>query len=188
MYCVVLCCVVLCCVVCCVVFYLLLPQLPGCPRSLLDTDNVLYLHTDAERLPYVVLIDQGGLLRYPRTNTLVSTGKEGWIFVTKNGILYACAKQTKAVPRWIQIVILGGEYLQLSYYIKINITKREHCHSFPCPRSLFLFEFSLFFFVVISFLFFSYFSFLPQSYLFFSKHNSDFTLSIFILLSYLVFQ
>ena len=82
-----------------VLSYFLPSQLLGCPRSLLDTDNVLYLHTDVERLPYVVLIDQSGLLRYPCTNTLVSTGKEGWIFVTKNGILYACAKQTKAIPR-----------------------------------------------------------------------------------------
>lgn len=118
-------------------------QLSGCPRSLLESDRVLYLETDADRLGYeveflkkptdpsssgVVLMIQRlqqashlsssdcllssssskstlasvtSLLPPPfdSTHTLVSTGSKGWIFVIKNGKLYAAAKRTDTFPR-----------------------------------------------------------------------------------------
>ena len=38
-------------------------QLELCPRTMLDIDTVLYLHTPEERLNYAVTIDSSGLFR-----------------------------------------------------------------------------------------------------------------------------
>ena len=52
------------------IFFLLPPsQLELCPRTTLDVDTVLYLHTPEERLNYAVTIESSGLFRSALSGT-----------------------------------------------------------------------------------------------------------------------
>jgi hypothetical protein len=75
-----------------------LPNLKECPRSVLDSDTVLYI-TDpevsntyaleivADREGNAIVLDRG-------TKRPVCTGKEGWIFVLRDHVLYGSQKVT----------------------------------------------------------------------------------------------
>ena len=82
-----------------------LPEHPLCPRTLLDSDTVLYLTTFEQRKAFAYQICNDGLLRkyYDDNNCsscnkgeLLNTDGEGWIFVLKDKILYAHVKDTKS--------------------------------------------------------------------------------------------
>jgi hypothetical protein len=84
-----------------------------CPRSELDTDTVLYLTSEEERLKYAVRIDAAGLLRpLLRPDETITTGAEGWIFVSKGDILYAYFKKTSSRPRIHHSTFLAGEAVE----------------------------------------------------------------------------
>jgi hypothetical protein len=76
---------------------------------------VLYITSDEERQKYAVNIVNGHLIHAqqhaytdPSTN-LCSTGEEGWIFVLRDGIMYAHPKLTRAPPRFHHSSFFGGE-------------------------------------------------------------------------------
>ena len=52
-------------------------DLPGCSRVKLDKENIRYLSRD-ERLNYLVVVDEEGLLRWHRNNELVTTSAESY--------------------------------------------------------------------------------------------------------------
>ena len=68
------------------------------------------MDSEAERDSYRIDIDQNGLFHHYEktvngkyvTGELINTGRDGWIFVVKNGRLYAGEKQTKVgSPRYV---------------------------------------------------------------------------------------
>uniref|UniRef100_A0A7S3HL12 Uncharacterized protein n=1 Tax=Spumella elongata TaxID=89044 RepID=A0A7S3HL12_9STRA len=97
------------------------PNLPDCPRTVLDEDRVEYLTTQAEREPYEITINGTGLgssdadntageklWRMTQTGEPVNTGSKGWIFVLLNGRLYACEKRTNTFPRFHHSSFFAG--------------------------------------------------------------------------------
>jgi hypothetical protein len=89
---------------------LVFDQLACCPRSVLDVDTVLYLTREEDRLPYAVTIDDGGILRpFLRPHETITTGTEGWIFVTKGSLMYANPKKTDTTPRIHHSTFFAGE-------------------------------------------------------------------------------
>eukprot|EP01032_Pedospumella_encystans_P011102 gene11102-12935_t len=97
------------------------PNLPDCPRNVLDEDRVEYLTTQAEREPYEITINGTGLgssdadstlgeklWRMTQTGEPVNTGSKGWIFVLLNGRLYACEKRTNTFPRFHHSSFFAG--------------------------------------------------------------------------------
>jgi hypothetical protein len=75
-------------------------ELAACPRSRLDYDRVHYC-TLEERKNYIVDI-VGGMVH--RSQDIVDTGPEGWIFVLRDDTLYANPKVTDSVPRFIGVI------------------------------------------------------------------------------------
>ena len=85
------------------------PELASCPRSVLDSDTVLYITNEEDRLEYAVQIDHQGLFRpLLRPSETITTGDSGWIFVTKGDILYAYYKKTESRPRIHHSTFLAG--------------------------------------------------------------------------------
>jgi hypothetical protein len=74
-----------------------LPNLEECPRSVLDSDTVLYITnpkvTDGYALDIVVGEDGRGRL-IDVDNDPVLTGTDGWIFVLRDNVLYGAPKIT----------------------------------------------------------------------------------------------
>jgi len=75
-----------------------LPSLPELPRSVLDSDTVLYI-TDPEisatyALDIVADPVDGSALILDQNGCPISTGKEGWIFVLRDHVLYGSQKVT----------------------------------------------------------------------------------------------
>ena len=75
-----------------------LPNLPEIPRSVLDSDTVLYI-TDPEisssyALDIVANPADGSALIMDQDGNPISTGKEGWIFVLRDHVLYGSQKVT----------------------------------------------------------------------------------------------
>jgi hypothetical protein len=76
-----------------------LPNMEECPRSVLDSDTVLYITnpsiTDRYAIDITVGIDDDGRGRAIDVDgDPVLTGSEGWIFVLRDNIMYAAAKIT----------------------------------------------------------------------------------------------
>jgi len=98
-----------------------LPEHPLCPRTLLDSDTVLYLTTFEQRKAFAYQICDDGLLRkyYDNNNCsscnkgeLLNTDGIGWIFVLKDKILYAHVKDTQHRPRFHHSTFLAGESVE----------------------------------------------------------------------------
>jgi hypothetical protein len=79
----------------------LLPDLPECPRSKLDTDTVLYINDAEVTRSYSLSVvsnkhRRGQILDFD--GEPISTGPDGWIFVLRDNVLYGSRKVT-AVSR-----------------------------------------------------------------------------------------
>lgn len=77
-----------------------LPELPTCPRKILDSDTVLYITNPAvtEQYQLTVMTDkrkQACIL--DRRGNPVVTGPDGWIFVLRDQVLYGAPKITSVV-------------------------------------------------------------------------------------------
>ena len=85
------------------------PEIAFCPRSVLDEDTVSYLTNNEDRMKYAIEIDKNGTFRpLLRRDETISTGPEGWIFVTEGHILYAYFKKTESRPRIHHSTFLAG--------------------------------------------------------------------------------
>lgn len=76
-----------------------LPDMPECPRSVLDSDTVLYITDPKVSASYALDIladpaDGSAVVLDHDTQLPVSTGKEGWIFVLRDHVLYGSQKVT----------------------------------------------------------------------------------------------
>ena len=78
-----------------------LPNLPECPRAVLDTDTVLYIIDPEVSNTYAleIVADQdGNAIVLDRTSKRpVCTGKEGWIFVLRDHVMYGSQKVASPV-------------------------------------------------------------------------------------------
>ncbi|KAL7547888.1 hypothetical protein ACHAWF_011152 [Thalassiosira exigua] len=75
-----------------------LPDVPEIPRPVLDSDTVLYI-TDSETtasyaLDVVVDPADGSAIIVDKDGNPINTGKEGWIFVIRDHVLYGSQKVT----------------------------------------------------------------------------------------------
>jgi len=94
-----------------------LPNLPGCPRSQLDSDTVRYIMIPEEREKYVLTINicdkDNSNIFYDSRKKRVRTGPDGWIFVLRDGEIYASQKVTcvlgKAKQRFHHSSFFGGK-------------------------------------------------------------------------------
>lgn len=105
----------------CVVIALgLCGQLASCPRSILDNDRVLYLRSDEEREPFIISVDDNGLLRRKTTGELINTDSKGWIFVIYDWKIYACEKRTSVYPRFHHSSFFAGAPVQAAGMIVVE--------------------------------------------------------------------
>ena len=78
-----------------------LPNLPECPRSVLDSDTVLYILDPEVSNTYAleIVADQDGnaIVLDRSSQRPVCTGKEGWIFVLRDHVMYGSQKVTAPV-------------------------------------------------------------------------------------------
>lgn len=86
-----------------------IPELKECPRSTLDSDKVLYFNSDEERKCYEITITPDGRWLQSLTNSPITTGVKGWIFVLFNDRFYACEKRTHSFPRLHHSSFFAGE-------------------------------------------------------------------------------
>eukprot|EP00981_Chlorochromonas_danica_P014266 scaffold7649_cov165-Ochromonas_danica.AAC.6 len=96
------------------------PELASCPRSILDNDRVLYLRSDEEREPFIVSVDDNGLLRRKTTCELINTDSKGWIFVIYEWKIYACEKRTSVYPRFHHSSFFAGAPVQAAGMIVVE--------------------------------------------------------------------
>ncbi|KAL7489922.1 hypothetical protein ACHAW6_016151, partial [Cyclotella cf. meneghiniana] len=78
-----------------------LPNLMDCPRSILDSDTVLYITDPEVSATYALEIfvdpaDGSAIVLDRMTTRPVRTGKEGWIFVLRDHVLYGSQKVTSS--------------------------------------------------------------------------------------------
>eukprot|EP00934_Nitzschia_sp_Nitz4_P003040 Nitzschia sp. Nitz4//scaffold170_size48074//38980//40860//NITZ4_007112-RA/size48074-processed-gene-0.26-mRNA-1//-1//CDS//3329538661//3030//frame0 len=74
-----------------------LPHLDECPRSVLDSDTVLYLTNPSVTEGYALEIkcdEQGRACILDVDANPVQTGPDGWIFVLRDGVMYGAPKIT----------------------------------------------------------------------------------------------
>lgn len=73
-----------------------LPDLPECPRKVLETDTVLYITdpkiTESYSLSVITNEDSGRAMILDVNGELVRTGAEGWIFVLRDNVMYGTRK------------------------------------------------------------------------------------------------
>lgn len=78
-------------------------QLEDCSRAQLEAETVYYCSSNEDRKAYEVRFLKRGLLHRCNAETgewgLVNTGPDGWIFVLRDGIIYAHEKKTDHPPR-----------------------------------------------------------------------------------------
>jgi len=87
-------------------------ELDSCPRSVLEADTVHYC-TEDEREQYAVEIVDGRILFRGGDRRPVDTGDKGWIFVVREGVIYAAAKRTVA-PRFHHSSFFAGECVEVA--------------------------------------------------------------------------
>ena len=96
-----------------------LPEIPDCPRSVLDTDTVTYIDDCEESNEYAVRIvteklRAGRLLR--SNGTIVRTGPTGWMFVIRDNVMYVAPKVVSngicAAKRFHHSSFFGGRAVQ----------------------------------------------------------------------------
>mmetsp|Transcript_47561 Transcript_47561/g.136760 ORF Transcript_47561/g.136760 Transcript_47561/m.136760 type:complete len:732 (+) Transcript_47561:62-2257(+) len=74
-----------------------LPNLDECPRSVLDSDTVLYITNPEVTEGYaldIVCNEEGRARIFDVDGRPVATGQEGWIFVLRDGVMYGAEKIT----------------------------------------------------------------------------------------------
>ena len=115
-------------------------DLETCRRTKLETDTVLYLESGADRATYTYKICEDGLIRSCINGTLLTTDKNGWIFVLRDGVIYAHTKETASRPRFHHSTFLAGEPVEAAGLLVVEkgILKvvfphsghyrPEHCH------------------------------------------------------------
>lgn len=93
-----------------------LPNLPGCPRSELDSDTVLYITKDEITQGYALSFssdDQGRGRVFDVDGDPVQTGPDGWIFVLRDNVMYGAQKitsvQGKSKQRFHHSSFFGGK-------------------------------------------------------------------------------
>lgn len=86
-------------------------EVEGVPRKKLESETVLYCNTAAERQKFALSIHDGKIYQ-EITQTPISTGEEGWIFVLRDGTLYGSQKVTEQIPRIHHTSFFAGECVQ----------------------------------------------------------------------------
>ncbi|KAL7473174.1 hypothetical protein ACHAXS_013584 [Conticribra weissflogii] len=76
-----------------------LPEIPELPRSVLDTDTVLYITNPDVSARYALEIvvdpaDGSAIVLDQKQQTPIHTGKEGWIFILRDHVFYGSQKVT----------------------------------------------------------------------------------------------
>lgn len=76
-------------------------QLEECSRAQLEAETVYYCSFTKDREAFEVQFDEHGLLHQGQAGAwdLVETGPDGWIFVLRDGLVYAHEKKTDQPPR-----------------------------------------------------------------------------------------
>ncbi len=106
-----------------------LPEIPDCPRSVLDTDTVTYIDDCEESKTYAVRIVtiKDGAGRLLRSNgTIVRTGPAGWMFVIRDNVMYVAPKVVSngmcAAKRFHHSSFFGGRAVQAAGIIVTDET------------------------------------------------------------------
>lgn len=95
-----------------------LPHLDDCPRSKLDSDTVLYITNPEVTEGYALsIVTVEGRCRFMDVDKeIVRTGPDGWIFVLRDGIIYAAEKITsisgQSKQRFHHSSFFGGKAVQ----------------------------------------------------------------------------
>ncbi|OQR86022.1 hypothetical protein ACHHYP_11075 [Achlya hypogyna] len=92
-------------------------EVEGVPRAKLEKETVVY-YDKTQRTQFEVAF-RYGLLHVASTQELIDTGDDGWIFVLRDGVLYATAKVTKQTPRIHHTSFVGGECVQTAGIIVV---------------------------------------------------------------------
>lgn len=92
-------------------------ELESCPRSVLDKETVHYCRED-ERDQFALIIENGRVRRR-RSNDYAETGPQGWIFVLRDGVLYANEKKTVS-PRFHHSSFFAGECVEVAGLVVIE--------------------------------------------------------------------
>lgn len=76
-----------------------LPEIPELPRSVLDTDTVLYITNPDVSARYALEIvvdpaDGSAIILDQKLQTPIHTGKDGWIFILRDHVFYGSQKVT----------------------------------------------------------------------------------------------
>merc|ERR1712146_59257 len=108
-----------------------LPEVPDCPRNLLESEVLIYCNTPEERSQYKLEIKDDGLFYQSSTGKLVDTGSDGWIFVLRDGSIYAAEKRTDKTPRFHHSSFFAGECVEAAalFVIKRGVLRRLYPHS-----------------------------------------------------------
>jgi len=90
-------------------------ELEHCPRKVLDGDTVHYCTDEGERQSYRLAIDDDGRIRLASEpeGVYLTTGSTGWIFVLRDGVLYAHEKRT-VPPRFHHSTFFAGECVEVA--------------------------------------------------------------------------
>ena len=93
-----------------------LPNLPECPRSVVDSDTVLYITSDEVTHGYALSFvsdDEGRGRVFDVDGDPVLTGPDGWIFVLRDNVMYGAEKVTsvqgKSKQRFHHSSFFGGK-------------------------------------------------------------------------------
>ncbi|KAF0688939.1 Aste57867_19543 [Aphanomyces stellatus] len=104
-------------------------EVEGLPRTTLERETVQYFDK-TERQKFALAIRDGRLVT--RWNDVpVDTGDEPWIFVLRDGVLYASEKVTHAAPRIHHTSLVGGECVQAAGMMVVSngVLKTVYPHS-----------------------------------------------------------
>ncbi|KAM3574394.1 hypothetical protein VYU27_003687 [Nannochloropsis oceanica] len=110
-------------------------ELEDCSRAQLEAETVYYCSSDKDRKQYEVRFMEKGLLHRFNAETgewgLVDTGPDGWIFVLRDGIIYAHEKKTDHPPRFHHSSFFAGECVQAAglFVAGEGVLERLYPHS-----------------------------------------------------------
>lgn len=104
-----------------------LPEIPDCPRSVLDSDTVTYIDDIEESKKYAVRLVtvQHGMGRLVRSNgSIVRTGSAGWMFVIRDNVMYVAPKVVNGTctKRFHHSSFFGGRAVQAAGIIVTDET------------------------------------------------------------------
>jgi hypothetical protein len=95
-----------------------LPEIPDCPRSVLDSDTVTYIDDMEESKKYAVHIQTNqhgaGRLILTCSGSMVRTGSTGWMFVIRDNVMYVAPKviNGSGMKRFHHSSFFGGRAVQ----------------------------------------------------------------------------